>query len=563
MSNKLKRKSNKTESFLTTCYGFFRQAADYTICLYMLLIIVVMPLYHEEGYIHIGTDKHTFFRYCSLSLGGIMLAVLAGYFFCAVFCYIEEERKRRKTQTIARSAMAQLVSQWREKLSVTDIFALLYGLCVILSYLFSDYKDMALWGTIGWYMGLIPQLLFLAVYFCISRLWKKRDWMFYLFLPVSAVVFVLGILNRFGIYPIDMELKDPNFISTIGNINWYCGYMVSVFFAGFYLLWQIKNIENNRRNDKMKWISILLALYVAIGFATLVTQGSMSGFLALGAVLVVLFCLSAGNRSCMEMFWQGILILSGVCFLLMALRRIGNASLTFQDELIDLFTGSIFPFGLCLLSVLFLIVLAVAKKRDAYPQKGFRILAWIVVLGTALGTIGIVIMIAVNTLHPGSLGRLSENDFFTFSTTWGSFRGATWRIGVLCVGEQSLMQRLVGIGPDSMEAFISAADNPQIQEISRECFSGLRLTNAHCEWFTILIDTGIFGFISYAGMIISAIVCFLGQKKGNTLIAGACGICVLAYTVNNVVSFQQTMSAATIYVILGIGRAYCGRLHSK
>lgn len=564
MSNRIKRNKGKkeTESVLTTCCHFLRQVLDYIVCLYMLLIIGVMPFYFQKGYTHIGTDKHTFFRYCSLNIGKLLLPVFVLFCLCSLIRFVTEYREDKKKQKIHRNYLGDLLKAWIKTFNVIDIFALLYGIVLIISYVCSDYKEMALWGASGWYMGLIPQLSLLASYFCISRLWKKRDWMFYLLLLVSAVVFALGILNRFGIYPMDMKIENPQFISTIGNINWYCGYMVSVFFGGFFLLWKSRNIANDKRKGKKdQWIRILLMVYVAIGFATLVTQGSLSGFLALGAVLVVLFCLSARDGNCMEMFWQGILILSVVCLLIIGVRVIGEDTLTYQDRVIDLFTKSILPFGIFMVSFFLLMILTVLKKKNGYPAGVFRVIAWIVGLGTVIGTVSIVAMITINTLYPGSIGALSQYDFFTFSSNWGSLRGATWRVGALCVENQSLLQRFVGVGPDCMEAFIGDLSNEQIQEILRTYFSGLRLTNAHCEWFTILIDTGILGLISYAGMIISAMICFLGQKKGNTLIAGACGVCVLAYTVNNMVSFQQSMSVATIYVILGIGRAYCDRLH--
>ena len=65
-------------------------------------------------------------------------------------------------------------------------------------------------------------------------------------------------------------------------------------------------------------------------------------------------------------------------------------------------------------------------------------------------------------------------------------------------------------------------------------------TNAHNEWLTILVDIGVLGLVSYAGMLISVIRNFLHAGKKSMLV-GACGFCVLAYTVNNMFSFQQEM----------------------
>ena len=55
------------------------------------------------------------------------------------------------------------------------------------------------------------------------------------------------------------------------------------------------------------------------------------------------------------------------------------------------------------------------------------------------------------------------------------------------------------------------------------------------------------GLVSYAGMMISVIRNFLHAGKKSMLV-GACGFCVLAYTVNNMFSFQQVMNISTVFV---------------
>ena len=83
-------------------------------------------------------------------------------------------------------------------------------------------------------------------------------------------------------------------------------------------------------------------------------------------------------------------------------------------------------------------------------------------------------------------------------------------------------------------------------------FADSIFTNAHNEWLTVLVDIGVLGLISYAGMMITAIRDFLRAGESKMLV-GACGICVLAYTVNNMFSFQQVMNISTVFVIMGIG----------
>ena len=100
---------------------------------------------------------------------------------------------------------------------------------LIAIYVFSNYKDITLWGEEGWYMGLVPLLLLCGISFFISRLWQGDGNLAYLIMGASAVVFLLGICNRYSFYPISLAGSQPGFISTLGNINWFCGFFLIIF----------------------------------------------------------------------------------------------------------------------------------------------------------------------------------------------------------------------------------------------------------------------------------------------------------------------------------------------
>ena len=231
---------------------------------------------------------------------------------------------------------------WRD-LSSTDKFAALYGIAVLLSYLFTNYREEALWGTASWRMGMWTQLGAVIVYFMISRMWQWKSWIPALVLSVSAIVFSLGYVNKFGLLPVDPEYVTPSFISTIGNINWYCGYLVTILFGGVYLLW--------RMEEKMTWKKLLLMAYVTIGFASLATQGSSSGIVTFAMVMFVLFGMSVRDSGRMEVFWQEMTMFSAACLITCVLRRLN----IFSRELIlegitDLLTFSIAGIFMTILS---------------------------------------------------------------------------------------------------------------------------------------------------------------------------------------------------------------------
>ncbi len=500
----------------------------------MILMLVVFPFYFEEGYAHIGTDKSVFYRQIGSSTAKILAAPALLCLYMSIEIYLGKKKKRKIREIIAANP--------------TDIFAAIYAAALLLSYSCSKYKGTALWGIDRWYMGLIPQLMAVAVYFMISKCWRPRRQMFYLMFGASAAVFLLGILNRFNIYPIKMAYANPSYISTIGNINWYCGYVVSVFFAGAALFWI-------GESGKV-WQRILLMAYTALGFAALVTQGSDSGMVALAVVILTMFCMSVGAEKRMLAFWQEMVLLWGGCTAVFLLRLLASdgGSIGWVG-LGEKLTYGWIPVIMTLLSAAFLVWVWLGEKKGTYRKKFFQILARVGVWGS-LSVCGLVLLLAaVNTLRPGSLGRLSEYSLFTFNADWGSSRGATWSAGFRCFAEQDMLHRLVGTGPDCMAEFIDNEASEQLQLYIQERFAGNRLTNAHNEWLTVLVDTGILGLIGFAGMMISGMRELLKKGREKTY-ACICGFCLLAYTANNVFSFQQSMSLGTIFVIFGMGMAF-------
>lgn len=553
-----KKKKQKTESVSESLYYFFGSLTDVVISIYMALILIVMPLYHEEGFKHIGTDKAMFFRRAAVICGGFLVPVLILFGIFKLTLYLQKQKAARKAVGAAKMGAIEtlkkiLSAAWgglKNGMSSTDYFVLMYGVGVVLSYACSHYKEEAFWGTTGWYMGMIPQLILVISYFMISKVWVRKNRLIMMILPVSAIVFVLGYLNRFGIYPIDMLVENVSFISTIGNINWYCGYLTTVFFGGVFLLW--------KKEGEKSWQKLLLMGYVLIGFATLVTHGSSSGLLALAAVVLVLFVLSAADGRRMEAFWLEMCLLSAACLITYLLRRFGILTITLQEGSVELFTGSAFSLLMTVVSAIGYIGVKGCNIKTCYPGKAVKVIAGVICAGVAVVFAAYVVVLVLNTGSEGALLAstvLSENPMFIFSNWWGSRRGLTWRVGLQIFLEQTPLHQLFGVGPDCMAAYFYTDGNPDLVTKVNQYFKEARLTNAHNEWLTILINMGLLGLISYAGIMISAVKRYIGGRE-HSPVAGACGLCVLAYTVNNMFSFQQSMGVSTLFIILAVGENY-------
>ena len=141
--NKGKKQKN-IETVAESLYHFFRYLIDFLICIYILLILVVMPFYNEEGYSHIGTDKSTFFRNCTVQGSKFIIPTLIMWAIMWLVVYVQKNGWPK-----GKLPFENIKMYCKEHCSITDCFALGYGISVILAYLCSDYKEEALWGTDG------------------------------------------------------------------------------------------------------------------------------------------------------------------------------------------------------------------------------------------------------------------------------------------------------------------------------------------------------------------------------------------------------------------------------
>lgn len=86
----------------------------------------------------------------------------------------------------------------------------------------------------------------------------------------------------------------------------------------------------------------------------------------------------------------------------------------------------------------------------------------------------------------------------------------------------------------------------------RDYFGDNRLTNAHNELLTSLVNIGITGTIFYFGFFLSSMIRCLKEagKKQYLLIPAGCIFC---YLIHNTVSFAQVLNLPYIFVIVAMG----------
>lgn len=523
--------------------------------IFLFVFVALYVFYAPEGYIQIATNKYRFFRMMALITGAVMIPLAAlRYLLCVL----------QKNKSEIRKSLS---------VSLTDIFVLLFLAVNVISFCLTEYKEEALWGTSGWYMGFAMMLAFVGIYFLVSRFYDRKKELLLPFMGVTAVVFLWGLLNRFSVYPIDMQYNNVSFISCIGNINWFCGYW-SVFFVIGIVLYIVAEKRSLR---------IMAAAHSVLSLAMGVVNGSDSAFISMGSVFFFLFLVSFEKTEFIKRWLEEVIFLCGACQIMRVIALFGPedpaegvwAGLNLVNPTIELILGNLTLAAL----VVFILLRVLVEREDKKFIKNSAMkgespenqwiwkLMWLkyTAIGlTAVGAAVFLILLIINTRTPGILGPLSKYRILLFDGSWGSNRGATWRDGLLIYQTFSLRERLFGAGQDCFSIYGYSV--PELAARFTEEWPVSRLTNAHNECITFLVNLGVFGMLSFIGIFLSSFKRLLEKAKEEPL-CYLFAASILSYFCHNQFSFSQVMNIPYIFLMLGLAenlmRKDSGREHTE
>lgn len=497
--------------------------------LYLFIMLGIFPLFYKKQYAKMGTSKFQLFFYISL----ICLGLLFLLFLLQGIGYI----KNRKHSEVTNN---------RIKFSIMDIGVICYSLCVILSFLFCDYKGEALLGAKGWSMGLASQMIFCAAYFFLSRDLKFRKEILYILFVSSSLVFLLGILHRFDIDPLKIRvgLSEENkkmFLSTIGQSSWYSSFACTMFPLGVTVFFLTKE----------KRMKILFGIYSALTFMTLVTQNSDSAYLSLAAVFLLLYYVSFDKAEQKKRFLQLLILM------LLSFKAIGILQVLFKERATVLDRLSIWMSQSMTTTIIFVVTVCLylwkyhIQKREPKNCKNRKPFYILLSAGVAV-LIGTVLFIVLNSngFLLKTFGYQNTNNYLLFQDNWGNNRGFTWKFTVSSYRDLPIMKKIFGVGPDCFKAYLYSI--PEYAERLNEYWNGLNLTNAHNEYLTVLYNLGILGFISFLIMIFGGIFRFVKGRIQNPY-SIAFALCIASYAAHNFFCYQQVCCTPFLFIIMGIG----------
>ncbi len=479
-----------------------------------IVISVLLPYFvPKDGYSYIGNNKVKFFFISTQYLVLIFFTLLLLFLIINLI-------KNRKSFSF----------KMQYRLSNTDICALLYAVVCILSYGLSAYKEVALLGNYEWYMGLATQLILVFIYFSLSRHMITNNMILYALAIINMPIAFLTVANRFGYYPIPIVGAHPMYVSTIGNVNWFCGYFIIIVAIELILYFQSTSMK----------LKLITGLCLFLSLAALIAQGSISGYVTLFLLLIILLKSALKDKENLQNYLEILLLLFTGCFCMYISQYVIPGAYVQEDPTIHLIAFSPLP-CICLF-VTFILYLAIRLRcQTAHLSYLYK---YIIV-----GIVGCFIIYLIcgltNTFCPNITPWLNGNTLFTFDKTFGSYRGGTYTIGIQAFLSLPLLNKLVGIGPD---CFLSYVYSHMDKIPMAQYFTNPPMANAHSELLTALVNTGILGLISYAGIFFSSIK---NSLKQNTLYSTVILFGILGYMLNNLFSFQQIISTPFMFALLG------------
>lgn len=494
------------------------------LCIIVLgVLLLIYPYYVENGYYELSTAKfHVFKR-----MGQFGLITYGSISF---IWHVRRWSQEKKIEML---------------LSHTDLAMVIYGCVTLLSYVCSPYKTNALWGTNGWFMGLFSTIVFILLY-CCSRYVALHLENAILYWAGAALigtsgVFLLGFLNRFLIDPFQMSAGDPVFISTIGNINWFCGFL-SIFLPlgmGFYYISE-------------ELISrVIFGIYCYIAFLISFTQGGSSIFIVIIVASLFLCWFCFGEREKLHR-WHELLLIMVWTFPMVRLFGIFiPLGRLYDSDFLYLLCTSRIPSYIAIAVTVLYIFLKLFSSNFHVEMKE-RVLGQIRILfyvGLACIAILLFILLLLNSFVPKGIWPVRNISAFYFNDMWGNARGGIWKNTILAIKHMKPWQWIVGVGPDCYGTFVYSIPELEARLVSQ--FGMEQLSCAHNELLNLFINQGLLGVVSYVGIFVVIFKQIFANMKYEPVLF-VLGMSLLCYLMHNMVSFSQILSTPYVFMLIGL-----------
>ncbi|MGN1167435.1 MAG: O-antigen ligase family protein [Lachnospiraceae bacterium] len=458
---------------------------------YFMWVTLFIPLYFENAYFNMLQAKGHIY------IVGAALYLLSIAFLCV----------------IKKSVKDCLPGK-----SVLDWSVFLLGITALLSCLLSEDMKASFWGSNGWWVGAFVFLTFALFYQVLSKNLQLNQNIWLPVLIVNMFIFVMGILHsaRIDVLSLHENIYPKQYywyISTIGNTNWYVGYLCLIIPLVLVFYLECEDVFSRR----------IYFVFLALACINIVLCGSDGIYLGFGicAFFSIPYIVAEEKRVC-RMF--EVLICYGGGLLLVRFCPVFAGKLADIEGLSKIFLRPAFSITLVLVSLCGRIL---AKKRWGKLDKKCKN-AVTAILEMMLGVCAAVFLFRA---------------ICNFGESWGTNRGRTWKYCAELFQTFSVKQKLFGVGPEMLKTYF--------EELSTH-FSRQILV-AHSELMQLLMTIGVLGLLCWLLMWGSVVGSYFKNKiwkKGNIAFL----LPLIAYLGQSLVNSPQTTNVALLCVLMACYR---------
>ncbi len=473
-------------------------------------ILALYPVILTDKYFNITITRYLFFT------------ITSSLFFA--LCLILKAKDVNMPEKLDGSMISRV--------SGADVFFTVYVIVSIFSTSFSDYGAAAISGGAGRRMGLLMIISMYFAYLFISKFYRIKEYEFFFFGIVGAFMGLFGMLQYIGLDPLGLleglsELDSVRFVSFMGNINIYSSFICIVLPLAMYMFCF------SEKKKSGFWLFVVSATF--IGFMTTISD---SGYLGLGAALVVLAVLTAKEKKTFQKFFLTVitlLISAGIFDFVWRLFGDPEHPSSVPNDIIKdpkvILAGTV----VCAIAIILINFLNITEKAFLYIRR-FVIFASVVLVAVCIALV-LWVTLTDMEIDPNGVGK-----YFKFSKTWGNGRGFAWSKLLEIYAELPLHKKLIGTGPDTIAYEMVSRHNEEMYKLF-----GFYYDNAHNELIQYLVTLGAFGLLSYVCLVGSAVKSSL---KAESTISRAMVLPIVAYLAQSLVNISQPMTTPLFFVFL-------------
>lgn len=414
-----------------------------------------------------------------------------------------------------------------QRKSPMDWAIIAFGVTVIISFLLSENKKVAYFGTGGFHTGTLTIITLLVFYFFVSRNLQGSQRHWELIIVLNTFIFIWVVLdsvsaNFFGVRT-QLGKQKLQYFASLGQMDSVSAYLcmilpvVIVFFLN---------------QKKLQFWSFACLLTGLTAFTGIRTDGVYIG-VAVCAIFLIPYALRDKVRL-QNLLWIGLIwgvaITFYSVFAVVAPDRIGD-DMGVSGTLIHYWVGVV------MIAFCGALLIWIEKKRVLPSNKVINILSKVVVVILLAAIVVFMVHGTVNLIQ-GDLG-------------WGNGRGGIWLGAIHLYEAYYPLQKLFGLGMTAASTDLTHYANELLH------WDTVMVANAHNDFLEYLLSTGLVGLVAYTATWVVPIVEYVKSKKSGkewSVAKVAYFMALMAYLGQSVVGNPYSLSVPIIYLMFALYR---------